>query len=49
MALDAKRAVELVVICAALSEADRRLSALAMGESAAAGPPWGSSERDGGR
>ena len=47
-ALDAKRAVELIAICTALSEADRRLAALPMGDSAAAGPPWGSNERDGG-
>ena len=47
--LDAERAGALAAICTALSEADRRLGALPMGESAAAGPPWGSAERDGGR
>ena len=47
--LDAERAGALASICTALSEADRRLGALPMGESAAAGPPWGSVERDGGR
>ena len=49
VALDAERAAALAAICAGLSAADRRLGALAMGESAAAGPPWGSAERDGGR
>ncbi|MDE0390286.1 MAG: hypothetical protein OXI75_16425 [Rhodospirillales bacterium] len=48
-ALEAERAAVLAAICAGLSEADRRLAALPMGGSAAAGPPWGSSERDGGR
>lgn len=49
LALDAERAAVLAPICSALAEADRRLGALPMGESAAAGPPWGSAERDGGR
>ena len=47
--LDAERAGALVAVCTALSEADRRLGALPMGESSAAGPPWGSNEPDGGR
>lgn len=47
--LDAQRAGALVPICNALAEADRHLSALPMGDSAAAGPPWGSNEIDGGR
>ena len=46
--LDAERAGALVPICHALAEADRRLRALPMGDSAAAGPPWGAMERDGG-
>ena len=41
LALEAGRAAALVAICDALSEADRRLRALPMAESAAAGPPWG--------
>lgn len=45
--LDAARAEALVPICNALAEADRRLGALRMGGSAAAGPPWGSTEHDG--
>ena len=48
-ALEAERAAALVPICNALCEADRRLSALAMADGAAAGPPWGSNESDGGR
>ena len=47
LALDAKRAAALAPICDALAEADRRLRALQMIESAAAGPPWGQEERDG--
>ena len=47
LALDAKRAAALAPICDALAEADRRLGALQMIESAAAGPPWGQVERDG--
>lgn len=49
LALDAKTAAVLAPICSALAEADRRLRVLPMAQSAAAGPPWGSSERDGGR
>ena len=45
--LDAERAAALVPICAALAEADRRLRALPLAESAAAGPPWGQAGRDG--
>ena len=45
--LDTERAAALVPICAALAEADRRLRALPMTESAAAGPPWGQAGRDG--
>ena len=47
LALDAKRAAALAPVCDALAEADRRLRALQMIESAAAGPPWGQVERDG--
>ena len=42
-----KRAAALAPVCDALSEADRRLSALPMAGSAAAGPPWGLTEGDG--
>ena len=45
--LDAERAGALVPICSALAEADWRLRALPMVDSAAAGPPWGQTERDG--
>ena len=45
--LDSDRAGTLVPICNALAEADRRLSALPMADSAAAGPPWGRAEHDG--
>lgn len=48
-ALDAERAAALAPICSALAEADRRLRALPMDDSAAAGPPWGKTERGGGR
>ena len=47
LSLETERTAALVAICNALSEADRRLRALPMGDSAAAGPPWGSTERDG--
>ena len=49
LALDAERAAALAPICSALAEADRRLRALPMAENAAAGPPWGLTERDGER
>lgn len=45
--LDAERAEALVPICKALVEADRRLRALPMVESASAGPPWGQAWPDG--
>ena len=45
--LDAERAAALVPICNELAEADRRLRALPLAESAAAGPPWGQAGRDG--
>lgn len=45
--LDAERAAALVSICDAMTEADRRLRALPMNDSAAAGPPWGQTERGG--
>ena len=48
-ALDAERAAALVPICNALAEADGRLHALPLADSAATGPPWGWAERDGGR
>ena len=44
--LDAERAGALVRICNALAEADWRLRALPMAESAAAGSPWGRAGRD---
>ena len=47
LALDANRAAALAPICDTLAEADQRLRALPMTESAAAGPPWGPSEHDG--
>ena len=49
LVLDAGRADALVPIVSALAEADRRLHALPKADGAAAGPPWGSNERDGGR
>ena len=47
LALDRERAAALAPICSALAEADRRLRALPMADSAAAGPPWGQTGRDG--
>ena len=49
LALDVERAAALAPICDALSEADRRLHTLPMADSAAAGLPWGQTERDGER
>ena len=47
LSLEAERAATLVAICNALSEADRRLRALPMADSAVAGPPWGQAGPDG--
>ena len=46
LALEVERAAALAPICDALTEADRRLRALPIADSAAAGPPWGQTERD---